>query len=356
MSGGTDEVRFTTRGPLGLITMTRPKALNALTLGMIRAMAPQLAAWAADPAIAAVVIEGEGERAFCAGGDVRAVWDAGRQGDHKAGQTGLLTADFFREEYQLNRQIQTFPKPYVALIDGITMGGGVGISVHGGYRVVTENTRLAMPETAIGFFPDVGATWFLPRCPGEIGMYLGLTGTQLDAADCLAAGLGTHFVAAADLASLEERLAQGDAAIAVDEVLGGFRREPGAGRLAALRPEIDRCFAGPDLPTIMAAIATSGTEWSRELAGKSSFSLHLTCAQLRHGRTLAIEDALRLEYRMVHRVLAGNDFQEGVRALLVDKDRRPRWEAHGEAETAALVAAAMAPLPSGELDLDWRQP
>ena len=346
----TEDVRFERRGRLGVIILDRQRALNALSWAMIRAISSQLAAWRDDDRVAAVLVKASPGRAFCAGGDILAVTSRARQ-------EGVAAAgEFFRDEYRLNWRVHTYPKPYIALLDGITMGGGVGVSVHGGYRVVTENTRLAMPETAIGFFPDVGATWFLPRCPGEIGMYLGLTGTQLDAADCLTAGLGTHFVAAADLASLEERLAQNDAAIAVDEVLGGFRREPGAGRLAALRPEIDRCFAGPDLPTIMAAIATSGTEWSRELAGKSSFSLHLTCAQLRHGRTLAIEDALRLEYRMVHRVLAGNDFQEGVRALLVDKDRRPRWEAHGEAETAALVAAAMAPLPSGELDLDWRQP
>ena len=346
----TEDVRFERRGRLGVIILDRQRALNALSWAMIRAISSQLAAWRDDDRVAAVLVKASPGRAFCAGGDILAVTSQARQ-------EGVAAAGkFFRDEYRLNWRVHTYPKPYIALLDGITMGGGVGVSVHGGYRVVTENTRLAMPETAIGFFPDVGATWFLPRCPGEIGMYLGLTGAQLDAADCLTAGLGTHFVAAADLASLEERLAQGDAAIAVDEVLGGFRREPGAGRLAALRPEIDRCFAGPDLPTIMAAIATSGTEWSRELAGKSSFSLHLTCAQLRHGRTLAIEDALRLEYRMVHRVLAGNDFQEGVRALLVDKDRRPRWEAHGEAETAALVAAAMAPLPSGELDLDWRQP
>jgi enoyl-CoA hydratase len=350
------DIRFERRGRLGVVVLDRQRALNALTWDMIRALSAQLVAWREDSSLAAVLIKAAPGRAFCAGGDIRAVSALARHEGVPAA-TG-----FFRDEYRLNWRIHTFPKPYIALLDGITMGGGVGISVHGGHRVATENTRFAMPETGIGFFPDVGATWFLPRCPGEVGMYLGLTGAQLDAADCLAAGIATDVAASTDLDRLEgrlqERLGQENPATAVTATLGEFRQYPGGSRLQQLRPDIDRHFARADLPAILASLHTDGGGFAaaelRELATKSPLALHLTCTQLRRGRELAVEDALRLEYRMVHRVLAGHDFHEGVRALLIDKDRRPQWRDHRADAIAAAVGAAMLPLPSGELELDWQ--
>ncbi|MFL5332461.1 MAG: enoyl-CoA hydratase/isomerase family protein, partial [Geminicoccaceae bacterium] len=240
----TADIRFERRGRLGVVVLDRQRALNALTWDMIRALSDQLAAWREDAQLAAVLVKAAPGRAFCAGGDIRAVSGLARQEGVPAA-TG-----FFRDEYRLNWRIHIFPKPYVALLDGITMGGGVGISVHGSYRVVTENTRVAMPETGIGFFPDVGATWFLPRCPGEVGMYLGLTGAQLDAADCLTAGIATDAAAAADLDQLEsrlqERLEHEDPAAAVNATLDEFRQDTGASRLQQLRPDIDLHFAGAD--------------------------------------------------------------------------------------------------------------
>ncbi len=271
-------------------------------------------------------------------------------------------APFFHDEYRLNWRVHTFPKPYVALLDGITMGGGVGISVHGGFRVATEHTHLAMPETGIGFFPDVGATWFLPRCPGEVGMYLGLTGARLTGADCVDAGLCTHGVPAARLERVEAELAACAAAAepraAVAACLAGHAGAIGDHHLPALRAEIDACFAGERLEQVMRALAAepgaAAAEWRRQLGHKSPLSLALTFAQLRRGRTLAIEDALRLEYRIVHRVLAGHDFAEGVRALLVDKDRRPRWRPATLAEVdAAAVETHFAPMADGDLAFDW---
>ncbi|MEX2408162.1 MAG: enoyl-CoA hydratase/isomerase family protein, partial [Rhodovibrionaceae bacterium] len=245
------EVVFETRGPLGIVTLTRPKALNALTLGMIDRIAPQLDAWAADDGVKAVAIRGEGEKAFCAGGDVRAVWEAGRtakaEGSLQRGKPGQLTADFFRAEYKLNRQIFHYPKPYIALIDGITMGGGVGLSVHGSHRVAGERTMLAMPETGIGLFPDVGGSYFLPRLPGEMGLFLALTGERVKAADACALGIATHFVPgdgeAAVLEGLIEADWSGEAKATANEVLSGLAGTPGEASLAVHRSEIDVAFA-----------------------------------------------------------------------------------------------------------------
>lgn len=346
----TQAVRFAREGRLGVITLDRPAALNALTHDMVRAMSHELAVWREDPAVAAVLVRAVGGRAFCAGGDIRAVVERVRHHGIAA------TVGFFHDEYRLNWRIARFPKPYVALIDGLTMGGGVGISVHGRFRVATERTLFAMPETGIGFFPDVGGTWFLPRCPGETGFHLGLTGARADGADCLALGLATHFVLSDGLAALTADLAAG--------------REPGAALAAhsapappaailAQRPLIDACLAKPSLAEVLDALAAEPSGWGRErlaeLASKSPFALRLTFAQLRRGRDLtSLEDALRLEYRMVHRVLALPDFAEGVRALIVDKDRQPRWrhKSPGEVDEAA-VAACMAPLPQGDLAFDW---
>lgn len=360
---GSDEVTFEQRGALGLVTMTRPKALNALTLGMIRLMQPALESWAADDSVKAVAIRGEGERAFCAGGDVRAVWEAGKDGRHVPGEPGLLTADFFREEYRLNRLIHHFPKPFVALIDGVTMGGGVGLSIHGPLRLASERTLFAMPETAIGLFPDVGGSWFLPRLPGGIGCFLALTGARLKATDCLYAGIATHFapaetlekvVAALEKASWNDGLAGGIAA------LRPFTGHPGeAGLLAEQRPAIDRCFAGKDsVEAVVAALEAEKNDWGKEtletLAKRSPTSMKVSFEQLRRGARLDFDDCMVMEYRIAQRaMLKGSDFFEGIRAVLVEKDHAPKWNPATLAEVSdAAVQAYFEPLGEHDLSFD----
>ena len=351
----SDEVRFEVQGRLGVAVLDRPRALNALTHGMVRALGRQLAAWRRDAAIGAVLVKAAPGRAFCAGGDIVAVTRLARESGVEA------ALPFFRDEYRLNWRIHTYPKPYVALIDGITMGGGVGISVHGAFRVATERTLFAMPETGIGFFPDVGATWFLPRCPGAVGMYLGLTGARLRGADALTAGVATHAVPSAALAGIEALVraaaAAPDPRAAIAEALAGQPTLDEPAELPALRPAIDRCFDAPTLADLLDRLAGEGPYGAAllgELGRKSPFALALTFAQLRRGRDSSIEDALRLEYRMVRSILAGHDFVEGVRALLVDKDQRPEWRPSRLAEVdEAAVAACMTPPPAGDLAFDW---
>jgi len=355
---GSDEVRFAHRGSLGLITMTRPKALNALTLSMINLIHPALQAWAADAAVQAVVIEGEGDRAFCAGGDVRAVWEAGRAG-HVAGVPGSLTADFFRAEYRLNHLIHHYPKPYIALIDGVTMGGGVGLSIHGAVRVATERTLFAMPETAIGLFPDVGGSWFLPKLPGGLGLYLALTGSRLKAADCLAAGIATHYLESARLpdalAALERAAWPGGAGAALRPLCS----EPAdAGTLPALRPAIGRCFLGKtSVEAVQAALEAEGSDWARDtlatLARRSPTSMKVSLEQLRRGAALSFDDGMVMEYRLSQAFMApGSDFYEGIRAVLVEKDHAPRWNPPTlSGVTAAQVERCFAAL--GKYDLSF---
>lgn len=353
----SEEIRFERRGRLGVATLDRPQALNALSHAMVQRLSAALAEWRDDPEIAAVLVKAVPGRAFCAGGDVRVTADLARD------QGARAVAPFFWDEYRLNWRIHTFPKPYIALLDGITMGGGVGISVHGSFRVVTENALFAMPETGIGFFPDVGGTWFLPRCPGKVGTWLGLTGARLKGADLLAAGLGTHPVPAARLAVLEDALARrldgGDAQAVVAACLAEVEGPIGETELPGLRGRIDGCFAGETMPEIIDRLGSESTGFCAlqlsTLAEKSPLAVHVTLAQLRRGRDLAIEGCLALEYRMVHRMLEAGDFAEGVRALLVDKDRRPRWRHPTLAAVRAEeVAAVMAPLPQGDLEFDWR--
>ena len=346
------DIRFERRGALALVILDRQSALNALTHDMIRRLSAQLARWRIDPEVAAVLVKAAPGRAFCAGGDIIAVTRLVRE------QGVAAATPFFRDEYRLNWRVHTFPKPYIALIDGIAMGGGVGISAHGRFRVATERTQFAMPETGIGFFPDVGATWFLPRCPGELGMYLGLTGARLSGADCIAAGLASHAVPADRLPSLEQELERRSSPAEVAAVLADLEGGIGTPELASARAAIDRCFAGERLDEVLARLAAErdrpGQAWREQLAAKSPFALALTFAQLRRGTGMTIEEALRLEYRMVHRVLAAPDFAEGVRALLIDKDRQPRWQHDDPADVpAAAITACFAPLPDGDLAFDW---
>lgn len=355
------EVIFETRGPIGVITMARPKALNALTLGMIELMAPQLEAWAEDDGVKAVVIRGEGEKSFCAGGDVRAVWEAGREakaaGTLVPGKPGQLTADFFRAEYKLNRQIFKYPKPYIALIDGITMGGGVGLSVHGSHRVAGDRTMIAMPETAIGLFPDVGGGYFLPRLPGEIGVFLALTGERIKAADALALGIATHYVPSERGEKVLEALIEADWSedprAAADLALSGLAGEPGETSLAARQSEIDTACGKATAEEIAAALG-EGSELlqasAKRLAGFSPTSIKLALAQVRKGGELDFDTCMTMEYRLSQACMAGHDFYEGIRALLVDKDKDPKWSpARLEEVDDADIEAMFAPL--GEYDL-----
>lgn len=321
------EILFEEKGGVGIVTLNRPKALNALTLGMIRAMDPKLQQWAQDDTIKAVVIKGAGEKAFCAGGDVRAVWEAGKAG-------GDLTKEFFYEEYVLNRRIHAFPKPYIALLDGITMGGGVGLSVHGSHRIVSERLLFAMPETAIGLFPDVGGSWFLNKCPGETGMYLALTGARLNAADAVAVGIGTEFVPSDQIPELERALvsadwSKGDAQQIIDGIVEDFAQDAGDASLPDQFSTIDQCFAKDSVEDIYLALEADGGDFAKEtlkfLSKKSPTSMKLSFRQLREGRALSFDDCMTMEYRLSQACMAGQDFYEGIRAVLVDKDHDPKW-------------------------------
>jgi len=354
-----EDILFGRKGDVATITLNRPQALNAFTLDMYRRFDPMLRAWADDPGIRAVLIRGAGERAFCAGGDVRAIYEAGR------GISGNrdLTSAFFREEYELIRRIHRYPKPYVAIVDGITMGGGAGVSVNGAFRVATERTMLAMPETGIGLFPDVGATRFLNLCPGHIGRYLGLTGARVGAADALYCGFATHFVPGERISALIAGLVQTDRQEhPVPQILAGFAADPGLAPIASRQAAIDRCFAGATIEAILDALqreAAGGgggpdAEWAAAtragLLTKSPTSLKITLHQLILGRGFNIEDALILEYRLTQHVMAGHDFYEGVRAVLVDKDQQPRWDPPTLAGVDdATVESYFAPLGENEI-------
>jgi enoyl-CoA hydratase len=306
-------------GRIGRILLNRPNALNALTLPMIRDCSRVLRAWAEDPHVHAVVVAGAGDRAFCAGGDIRALRDARGSGDQ------TFVDSFFAEEYALNLLIATYAKPYIALIDGLCMGGGIGLSVHAPYRVATEHAAFAMPETAIGFFPDIGATFFLPRLPGELGTYLGLTGTRMTGADAVHAGFATHFTPRGRLNDLSAALArEGVTALAAfDETLPAFS-------LAANRAAIDHCFSADTVAGIAERLGAEDADWARAavqaLGAASPSALHWTLRALRRGRDLTLKQALDAEFALTRSTMAHPDFTEGVRAMVVDKDRQPRWQ------------------------------
>jgi enoyl-CoA hydratase len=347
MAASDPEILFERRGAAGLVTLNRPKALNAVTLAMVRALADRLAQWAGDPAVTRVVVSAAGERAFSAGGDIRALYDlgcAGRHGD---------MLPFWREEYTLNALIKHYPKPYVSLIDGIVMGGGVGLSAHGSHRVAGDRYLFAMPEVGIGFFPDVGATWFLPRLPGELGRYCALTGERLAAADGVNASLATHRVASARFAELRDALC---GAGSVDALLGAFAEPPGEGQVGSQRAAIDRLFRGEDILAALDREAQSGSADAGFAAAnaaiirtKSPTSLKLALAQIRAGQNLAFGACMQTEFRIVSRIIHGVDFYEGVRAVIVDKDNAPRWRpAALEEVTPAEIERHFAPLGAGE--------
>jgi len=321
------DILFARRGAAGIVTLNRPRALNAITHAMVRALAAQLAEWAKDEAVSRVVVEAPGDRAFSAGGDIRALYELGRAGRHAE------ALQFWRDEYMLNTLIKRYPKPYVALIDGMVMGGGVGISVHGSHRVAGDRFQFAMPEVGIGFFPDVGATWFLPRMPGELGTYCALTGERMRNADAVPAGIATHYVSSPRFPELIEALA---GTVPVDAVVNAFAEKLGIGPISVYRQAIDRLFAGNSVEGIVQALDREAISRSSEagwagatsavIRGKSPTSLKIALAQLRCGKDWSFADCMKAEYRIVSRIIYGHDFYEGVRAVIIDKDNAPRWK------------------------------
>lgn len=321
-------------GRVGRVRLNRPNALNALDLGMIRSIRDTLETWREQPRVHAVVVDGAGERGFCSGGDIRAVRALSLAGDYDAVET------FFREEYALNLAIAEYPKPYVALIDGVCMGGGIGVSVHGSIRVATESALLAMPETAIGMFPDIGASFLLPRLPGELGMFLCLTGTRLRGADAVHSGLATHYVPRAALPGLDAAIVRDGIAVVAEHAapLPPFS-------LAPHRDAIDRCFAADSVVGILRALEAERSDWSREmlatLRAMSPASVSWSFELVRQGADRTLAQCLQAELAMTRKVVRHPDYLEGVRAMVVDKDRQPRWKAARIEDVEPAEIAAM---------------
>uniref|UniRef100_A0A8C8DRF3 3-hydroxyisobutyryl-CoA hydrolase n=1 Tax=Oryzias sinensis TaxID=183150 RepID=A0A8C8DRF3_9TELE len=314
-SHGEPEVLLDKVGRAGVITMNRPKVLNALNLTMIRQILPQLKKWENDAETDIVIIKGAGGKAFCAGGDIRAVTEAGKVGDS-------LAQDFFREEYTLNNTIGSFKKPYIAFIGGITMGGGVGLSVHGRFRVATEKTLFAMPETAIGLFPDVGGGYFLPRLQGKLGLFLALTGFRLKGRDVQRAGVATHFVDSVKIPDLENELVdfKSPSDAEVTKVLDSYQNQSS---IDSDKPFVlDKHLHNIDRWAFLFFSLNSGFF---VLSKMSPTSLKITYRQLQAGATLSLQEVLVMEYRLSQACMRGCDFYEGVRAVLVDKDQSPKW-------------------------------
>ena len=306
------------------ITLNRPKALNALTLGMAVDIAAHLRAWASDPDVGVVLLDGAGDRGFCAGGDIRALYDAAKTGSP-------LPAQFWSTEYYLDVFIARYPKPVVAVMDGVVMGGGVGLSAHAAFRVVTERSAVAMPEVGIGFFPDVGASFLLARCPGQTGTYLALTGDRMNAADAMYCGFADFHVATAKLAELPGALAECRNAVDVKRTLAGMSTAPATGRMPAARSWIDECFAAHSVEEIIRRLQLSdlAEAWvARAAMSKASpTSLKVTLRNVRDAVSFQrMENSFRQDFRIALAAIAGHDFIEGIRATIVDKDRDPKWQ------------------------------
>ena len=332
-------------GAVGHLSLDRPQALHALTLGMVEALGAALVDWRDDPAIGAVILDHAQGRGFCSGGDVAAVRRSVLENGGTAGRA------FFHAEYRLNHLLFTWPKPVIAFMDGITMGGGVGLAMPAKYRIATENTLFAMPEAAIGLFPDVGAPWYLARLPGRIGPFLALTGAQLDGAECLWAGLATHYLPSEALAEAKARIAADPGA--AEAVLDALSIPPPDARLARNREKIDRLFASDRLEDIFAALEQDGGKWAgKELAtlrSKSPLTMKVALRQIAQAQTFTdFAEEMRVEYRLASRIITEGDFAEGVRAVLVDKDNTPRWNpAKAEGISESKLDELFAPLTQG---------
>jgi enoyl-CoA hydratase len=341
-------------GAVGVIRLNRPKAINAVTLEMFRDVDRALDAFEADPAVAVILLEGAGERGLCAGGDIRALWESSKV-------KGDLGKILWREEYILNARIKKFPKPYVSFMDGIVMGGGVGLSAHSSHRVATDKTKLAMPEVGLGFFPDVGGTWLLSHSPGEIGTYFGLTGQTMNGPDAIHAGFADAVVPSGKLADLREALTKVRAGITSAEVkalIAGFATGETAGPVAAMQDKIDVWFAYDRMEDIIAALRRDGSELARStlktLNEKSPRGMVVTLKLLRLARTSrSLEECLVREYRAALEVFASDDFREGVRAAVIDKDRSPKWSPPRiEDVTPEMVVPYFAEIGADELKFD----
>lgn len=319
MSADTDEVLVRVERGVGFLTLNRPKAINSLNHTMVTAMDDALARWAGDDTVRSVVVSGAGERGLCAGGDVVAIY-------HSARADGGEARRFWFDEYRLNATIGRYPKPYVALMDGIVMGGGVGVSAHGSVRVVTERSKIAMPEVGIGFIPDVGGTYLLSRAPGNLGLHAALTGAPFSGADAIVLGFADHYVPSADL----ETFAAMVAAEGPEAAVAAYAQEPPTSTLAAQRDWIDQCYAGGDVSAIVAALrahdASPANEAADLIATRSPIALAVTLDAVRRAARLdTLEDVLVQEYRVSCASLRSHDLVEGIRAQLVDKDRNPQW-------------------------------
>jgi enoyl-CoA hydratase len=338
-------------GAAGVIRLNRPKALNAMTLEMSIGVDAALDQFEADPEVAVIVLEGAGERGLCAGGDIRGLWESSRDG-------GDLGARFWRQEYVMNARIAKYPKPYVAFMDGLVMGGGVGLSGHASHRVVTDRTKLAMPEVGLGFFPDVGGTWLLSRSPGEIGTYFGLTGQTMNGPDAIHAKFADAVVPAAKWPELRDALTkvrQGVTAADVSKLIKGFATGETAGPVAAKEPAIDALFGFDRMEDIFAALKRDGSEFAlatlKTLNEKSPRGMVVTLKLLRLARTASsLEECLVREYRAALEVFRSDDFREGVRAAVIDKDRNPTWSpARIEDVTPDMLALYLAEIGADEL-------
>jgi enoyl-CoA hydratase len=338
-------------GAVGVIRLNRPKAINAVTLEMFRDVDKALDAFEADPAVSMILLEGAGERGLCAGGDIRALWESSKV-------KGDLGKILWREEYILNARIKKFPKPYVSFMDGIVMGGGVGLSAHSSHRVVTDKTKLAMPEVGLGFFPDVGGTWLLSHSPGEIGTYFGLTGQTMNGPDAIHAGFADAVVLSAKLPALREALTKVQAGITSPEVralIAGFATAETAGPVTAMQSKIDTWFAYDRMEDIVAALQRDGSELAlatlKTLNEKSPRGMVVTLKLLRLARASnSLEECLVREYRAALEVFASDDFREGVRAAVIDKDRNPKWSPPRiEDVTPEMVAPYFAEIGADEL-------
>ena len=338
-------------GAAGVIRLNRPKAINAMTLEMSIGIDAALDRFEADPDVAVIVLEGAGERGLCAGGDIRGLWESSREG-------GDLGARFWRQEYVMNARIAKYPKPYVAFMDGLVMGGGVGLSGHARHRIVTDRTKLAMPEVGLGFFPDVGGTWLLSRSPGEIGTYFGLTGQTMNGPDAIHAKFADAVVPAAKWPELREALTKvgaGATAAEISKLINSFATGDAAGPVAAKQMMIDALFGFDRMEDIVAALTRDGSEFAlatlKTLNEKSPRGMVVTLKLLRLARTArSLEECLVREYRAALEVFASDDFREGVRAAVIDKDRSPKWSPPRiEDVTPAMVAPYFAEIGADEL-------
>jgi enoyl-CoA hydratase len=325
-----EDILVTVDNGVGLVTLNRPKAINSLNGVMVAGLAKALDDWATDDAVHTVLLSGAGERGLCAGGDIVAIY-------HSARADGLETRTFWHDEYLLNAQIARFPKPYVALMDGIVMGGGVGVSAHASVRVVTDTTKLGMPEVGIGFIPDVGGTYLLARTPGRLGLHAALTGAPFSGADAIAMGFADHFVPHDALADFKAAVIAGG----VDAALAAHATDPPASPLLAQRRWIDECYAGETVADIIAELrghdAGAANDAANQIATRSPISLAVALAAIRRAADLeTLEDALRQEFRTSCAALRSHDLVEGIRAQVIDKDRNPKWSP----STLALCAPA----------------